>query len=387
MRHLLNKNVDKIEISGIRKISNKIDRSSDVVNLTFGQPNFPTPDYIKAAGMKAIEDDQTAYTETAGLYELRQAACDYVKELYDLSYNPEDEVIVTVGASEALDIAFRTILDEGSEVIMPAPVYVGYEPLVTLCNAKSVLVDTRDNGFKLNAQMIEENITDKTRCVMLPYPSNPTGSILTKEEIFEIGELLRDKDIFIIADEIYSELVYEDTHYSIGAVPGLKEKTIIINGVSKSHSMTGWRIGFAFAPAYLIDQFYAIHSFNTVCASTVGQYAATEALKQGVNREEIKSMKRDYKKRRDFVYNRLIEMGLDVNEPQGAFYIFPSIKKTGLSSEEFASRLLDEENIAVIPGSAFSKFGEGYIRISFAQSTEELQKGLDGIERFLSTFK
>lgn len=385
MHHLINKNVKNIEISGIRKISNMIDRSSDTVNLTFGQPNFPTPEYIKAAGMKAIQEDQTAYTETAGLYELRKAACDYVKDLYDLSYNPENEVIVTVGASEALDIAFRTILDEGSEVILPAPVFVGYEPLITLCNGVSVYADTRNNDFKISASLIEEKITDKTRCVMLPYPGNPTGAILTKEEILEIGELLKDKDIFIIADEIYSELIYGSTHFSIGAVPGLKDKTIIINGLSKSHSMTGWRIGFAFAPAYLIDQFYAIHSFNAICASTMSQYAAIEALRQGAHHEEILAMKREYEERKDYVYKRIKEMNLDVVEPQGAFYIFPSIEKTGMTSEEFAAKLLDQENVAVIPGSAFSEYGEGYIRISYAQSMDELEKGMDGIERFLSS--
>src|SRR5699024_5093554 len=308
------------------------------------------------------------------------------EDLYGLFYNPENEVIVTVGASEALDIAFRTILDEGSEVILPAPVYVGYEPLITLCNAKSVFVDTRENNFKMNASMIKEKITDKTRCIMLPYPSNPTGSILTKEELYEIGELVKDKDIFIIADEIYSELVYDDKHFSIGAVPGMKDKTIIINGVSKSHAMTGWRIGFAFAPAYLVDQFYAIHSFNVVCAGTIDQYAALEALQQGVDCEEIKQMKKEYKERKEYVYNRLQEMEIEVNNPQGAFYIFPFIKRTGLSSEEFAERLLEEENVAVIPGSAFSVYGEGYIRISYAQSMDTLEKGLDGIEAFLSRF-
>lgn len=385
MKHLLNKNVQNIEISGIRKISNMIDSSSDTVNMTFGQPDFPTPDYIKEAAIKALQEDYTDYTETAGLYELRQAACDYVNKLYGLDYDPNNEVIVTIGASEALDIAFRTILDEGSEVIMPAPVYVGYEPLVKLCNAKTVFVDTTKNNFKLNAAMIEEKLTDQTRCVMLPYPSNPTGTILTKEEVFEIGELLRGKDIFIIADEIYSELVYDGKHFSIGAVPGLKDQTIIINVLSKSHAMTGWRIGFAFAPSYLVDQFYAIHSFNAICATSFSQYASIEALRQGADHKEVVKMKEAYKNRRDFVYHRLKEMGLEVTKPQGAFYIFPSIKQTGMTSEEFSARLLEQENVAVIPGSAFSEYGEGYIRISYAQSMEELEKGMDGIERFLKS--
>ncbi|TQR18732.1 aminotransferase A [Psychrobacillus soli] len=387
MINLLNKNVKDIELSGIRKISNKIDRSPDIVNLTFGQPNFPTPDYIKTVGIKAIEENKTAYTETAGLFELRQAACDYVQNLYGLSYNPEDEVIITTGASEALDIAFRTILEEGSEVILPAPVYPGYDPLIKLCNGVSVFVDTTENDFKMTASLIEKHITDKTRCIVLPYPNNPLGSILTREEVLEIGQLLEDKKIFILADEIYSELVFDEEHFSIGSIPSLKDKTIIINGLSKSHSMTGWRIGFAFAPSYLIDQFYKVHSFNSVCASTISQYAAVEALKQGTFTEEIIAMKKEYKGRKDYAYNRLKKMELEVVEPKGAFYIFPSIKNTGLTSEDFAMKLLEQEKVAVIPGNAFSHFGEGYIRISFAQSMEELEKGLDGIERFLSSIK
>lgn len=387
MQHLLNENVKNIEISGIRKISNMIDNSSDTINLTFGQPDFPTPDYIKNAAIEALNNNHTDYTETAGLPELRQAACAYVDQLYGLKYDPESEVIVTVGASEALDIAFRTILDEGSEVIMPAPVYVGYEPLVKLCNAKTVYVDTRDTDFKMTAAMIAEKLTPNTRCVMLPYPSNPTGTILTKEEITEIAELLRGKDIFIIADEIYSELVYDEKHFSIGAVEGMKEQTIIINGLSKSHAMTGWRIGFAFAPSYLIDQFYAIHSFNAICATSFSQYASVEALKHGANREEIVMMKESYKERRDYVYTRLNEMGLTLNKPAGAFYAFPSIKHTGLTSEEFAERLLEEHDVALIPGSAFSEYGEGYIRISYASSMAQLVTGLDRIELFLTSLK
>lgn len=387
MKHLINKNVQNIEISGIRKISNMIEKTSDTINLTFGQPDFPTPDYIKNAGIEALNNNHTDYTETAGVFELRKAACDYVEKLYGLKYDPNSEIIVTVGASEALDIAFRTILDEGSEVIMPAPVYVGYEPLVKLCNAKTVYVDTRDNDFKMTAAMIEEKITDKTRCVMLPYPSNPTGTILTKEEVIEIAELLRGKDIFIIADEIYSELVYDDQHFSIGAVEGLKEQTIIINGLSKSHAMTGWRIGFAFAPAYLIDQFYAIHSFNAICATSFSQYASIEALKHGSDREEIVMMKESYKERRDYVYKRLKEMGLEISKPEGAFYAFPSIKKTGLTSEEFIERLLEEQDVAIIPGSAFSEYGEGYIRISYASSMDQLEVGMDRIEIFLKSLE
>jgi aminotransferase len=387
MINLVNNNVKEIEMSGIRKIANVMDKFPNAVNLTFGQPNFPTPEYIKAAGIKAIKENKTAYTETAGLYELRKAACDYVQDLYNLSYNPEDEVIITTGASEALDIAFRTILAEGSEVILPGPVYPGYEPLIRLCNAVPIFADTTGSNFKLTAALIEEKITDKTRCIVLPYPSNPIGAILSEEEILEIGKLLEDKNIFILADEIYSELVYDEKHFSIGSIPSLKNKTIIVNGLSKSHSMTGWRIGFIFAPPYLTEQMYKIHSYNSVCASTISQYAAIEALTQGTHREEIVAMKNEYKNRKDYVYQRLIDLDLEVVEPEGAFYIFPSIKKTGLTSTDFAEKLLHQEQVAVIPGSAFSEFGEGFIRISYAQSMKELEDGLDGIERFLTSIK
>lgn len=375
-------------MSGIRKISNKVDRSPNVTNLTFGQPNFSTPDYIKEAGIQAIKDGHTDYTETAGLLELRKAANQYMQRRYGVTYDPRDEIIVTVGASEALDLTFRTILEEGSEVIIPTPVYVGYEPLVQMCNGVSVYVDTTDNHFKMTADLIEKHLTDKTRAVMLPYPNNPMGSLLSKEEIIEIADLLTDKDIFIIADEIYSELNYEDQHFSIGSIDNVRDQTIVINGVSKSHAMTGWRIGFAFAPSYLMEEFWKIKSFNTICSPSVSQYAALAALEnEHESDENVKEMKEDYKKRRDYVYERLLQMNFDVELPKGAFYIFPSIKKIGISSMEFVERLLEEENVAVIPGSAFSKDGEGFIRISYAQSYEQLEKGLDGMERFLRKLK
>lgn len=384
MKHLLNKNVLNIEMSGIRKVANKVDRDPTVINLTFGQPNFSTPEYIKEAGIQAIKDNHTDYTETSGLVELREAACKYMNRLYGMNYDPYKEVIVTVGASEALDLTFRTILTEGVEVIIPTPVYVGYEPLVQMCNAKSVYVNTTENDFKLTADLLEKHITDKTRAVVLPYPNNPMGSLLTKSELMEIADLLAGTDIFIIADEVYSELNYEEKHFSIGAIEKVRNQTIVINGLSKSHAMTGWRIGFAFAPEYLIEEFNKIKSFNTVCATSISQYAAVAALENEIESDkEVQAMKEDYKKRRDYVYDRLVKMGLDVTLPQGAFYIFPSIKKTGLTSMEFVDRLLDEENVAVIPGSAFSDDGEGYIRISYAQSYEQLEEGLNRIEKFI----
>lgn len=384
MRHLLNKNVLNIEMSGIRKIANKVDRSPDVINLTFGQPNFNTPEYIKDAGIQAIKENHTSYTETAGLIELREAACNYMKRHYQLDYNPHKEAIVTVGASEALDITFRTILSEGSEVLIPTPVYVGYEPLVQMCNATSVYVNTTENNFKMTADLIEKYITDKTRAIVLPYPNNPMGSLLTKEELMDIADLLADKDIFIVADEIYSELCFSGDHFSIAAIDKVRNQTIVVNGVSKSHAMTGWRVGFAFAPNYLIEEFYKIKSFNTVCTTSISQYAAVAALENEQESDErVNEMKVDYQKRRDYVYDRLVKMNLDVVLPEGGFYIFPSIQKFGIDSLDFVYQLLEEENVAVIPGSAFSDDGEGFIRISFAQSIDQLEKGLDGLEKFL----
>ena len=388
MQHLLNKNVLDIEISGIRQVSNRVDGNPDVINLTFGQPNFATPDYIKEAGIQAIKNNHTGYTETAGLLELREVACDTMSRLYGLDYDPHDEVLVTVGASEALDITFRTILNDGLEVIVPTPVFVGYEPLIQMCNCKTVYVNTASNDFKLTAEMIEEHLTDKTRAIVLPYPNNPMGSLLSKEELEKIANLLADKDIFIVTDEVYSELNYVEDHASIANFEQVRDQTIVINGLSKSHAMTGWRIGFAFAPSYLIEQFYKVKSFNTVCATSISQHAAVAALENiSISNENVAAMKQDYQKRRDYVYDRLVNMGLDVTLPEGAFYIFPSIAHTGLESMEFVEKLLDEENVAVIPGSAFSVDGEGYIRISYAQAMEQLEKGMDGLERFLNRLK
>lgn len=385
MKKLINKNVSSIEMSGIRKIANRIDSDPNVVNLTFGQPNFNTPEYIKEAGIKAINDNYGGYTETAGLLELREEASRYFKKNYNLTYDAETEILITTGASEALDVAFRTILEPGSEVIIPAPVYPGYEPLIKMCEGISVLVDTSKTEFKITPEQIKENITDKTRCLVLPYPNNPMGSLLSESEIREIAEILKDKDIFVIADEIYSELNYDSKHFSIGSISEMKEKSIIINGLSKSHAMTGWRIGFLFAPSYLQDEFYKIHSFNTVCANTIGQYAGLEALRQGAEHEDVVFMRKDYENRKNYVFNRLKDMNLDVKEPQGAFYIFPSIVSTGLSSAEFAEKLLDDESVAIIPGDSFTEYGEGFIRISYAQSLETLEKGLDGIQRLLNS--
>jgi aminotransferase len=383
VEHLINQRVRDIEISGIRKFFNLVSHTNDMISLTIGQPDFPTPDHVKNAGIQAITDNFTTYTHNAGYQELRMAACDFIKNKYQLHYNPDNEVIVTMGASEAIDIAFRTILTEGNEVILPGPIYPGYEPLIRLCGAVPVYADIRDNQFRFTAEIISQYITEKTRCIVLPYPSNPTGVSLMESELKTIAELVKDKDIFILADEIYSELVYGEEHHSIASF--LREKTIVINGLSKSHSMTGWRIGFLFAPEYLTKHILKVHQYNVSCANSIAQKAAFEALTTGI--DDAIPMKREYEKRRDLVYSRFTEMGLPVIKPDGAFYFFVQIPDTiPLNSFDFSLKLVEEEKVAVVPGSAFSEYGEGYFRLSYACSFELLEEGLNRIERFLLKF-
>jgi aminotransferase len=385
MEHLINPRVRDIQISGIRRFFNRVMQYDDAISLTIGQPDFATPEHIKEAGKRAIEQNKTVYTPNAGLPELREAASRFLASRYGLSYNPENEIITTNGASEAIDITLRTILDAGSEVILPGPVYPGYEPIIKLCGAVPVYIDTTQNDFKISAKLLKEKLTAKTRCLILPYPSNPTGCIMDKQTIVEIAHLLEDRDIFVLSDEIYSELIYGAQHHSIAAINHMREKTIVINGLSKSHSMTGWRIGFTFAPVYLSEQMLKVHQYNSTCASSISQYAALEALTAGVN--DAEAMKDEYNQRRDYAYERLVSMGLDVVKPDGAFYIFPSIKKFGMNSLDFAVRLLEEARVAAVPGDAFSSFGEGYIRISYAYSRDILETGLNRLEGFISSLR
>ncbi|MFT4415207.1 aminotransferase A [Fredinandcohnia humi] len=380
MEHLLNNRVKQIEISGIRKFFNMVSEYQNVISLTIGQPDFYTPEHVKVAGKNAIDQNFTTYTHNAGYPELRKAAAQFLKAKYNLSYNFETEVITTVGASQAIDIAFRTILTEGSEVILPGPVYPGYEPLIRLCGATPVFVDTTKNGFRLTAELLEEKITEKTRCIVLPYPSNPTGVTLSAAELIEIASLVKGKDIFILSDEIYSELVFEGEHSSIAKF--IPEQTIVINGLSKSHSMTGWRIGFLFASEYLTKHMLKVHQYNVSCVSSISQKAAYEALTNGI--DDSNRMKEEYRKRRDYVYNRLVNMKLDVVKPNGAFYLFPSISQFGKSSFDFAMTLVKEAGVAFVPGSAFSDMGEGYVRLSYAYSLETLEEALDRLEGYLS---
>jgi aminotransferase len=381
MEHLLNPKIKEIQISGIRKISNMVSAIPDALTLTIGQPDFPTPRHIIEAGQRALEENKTVYTANPGLLELRQAAAAFVQKKYGLTYRADDEVIVTVGASEALDITLKTILTPGAEVLLPAPIYPGYEPLIRLCGGIPVYVDTRQHGFKLTAEILEPHLTPNTRCVLFCYPSNPTGRIMTPQELEQLAQLLGDKELFVISDEIYSELVYGERHRSIASFPAMRDKTIVINGLSKSHAMTGWRIGFAFAPAYISRHMVKAHQYNVTCASSISQYAALAALTAGA--DDALPMREAYKKRRDYVYDRLQSMGIELVKPEGAFYLFPSIQRFGLTSEQFAMRLLEEERVAVVPGDAFTPYGEGYVRISYAYAQDVLERALDRVERFV----
>ena len=384
MEHLIYKNLQKIELSGIRKFTNMLVDYPDAINLTIGQPDFPTPAHVKEAAKLAIDQNHTSYTPNAGIVDLRKAISAFYENQYGLSYNPQDEIIVTHGASGALTIALRTILAEGCEVVLSAPAYPGYIPLIELCGAIPVCVDTAATDFVLTADLIEKHITDKTRCVILPSPCNPVGTIIEDAELQKIADLLKDKEIFVISDEIYSELIYGKTHKSIASYEGMRHKTIVINGVSKSHSMTGWRIGYTLAPSYLTKEMTKLNGYYISCASSISQHAALAALTVGL--KDPVEMKKEYQARRDFVYNRLVAMGFDVVKPDGAFYIFPSIKKTGMKSFDFCINLLKEQELATVPGSAFSQFGEGYIRLSFAQPLEVLQEGMERLEKFMAKF-
>ncbi|MCO7125529.1 aminotransferase A [Sporolactobacillus shoreicorticis] len=384
MERLVNERVRAIRISGIRQFFNKVKDYPGAVSLTIGQPDFATPEHVKNAGKAAIDQNKTTYTANAGLLELRQAISDYVADKYDLHYESESEIITTVGASEAIDLAFRTLLEPGDEVILPGPAYPGYAAPITLAGGVPVYIDTRETGFKMTADQIASHLTDKTKAVILPYPSNPTGCVLSKAEVAAIANVLEDKSVFVVSDEIYSELIYGQEHVSIAAFPGMKEKTLVINGLSKSHAMTGWRMGYILADKPIADQLIKVHQYGISCITSITQYAAIEALTVGKN--DAEPMRKAYKGRLDYVISRLEAMGMDVVHPTGAFYVFPSIKKFGLSSEEFALQLLDKERLAAVPGSAFSSYGEGYLRLSYAYSMDVLKDGLDRLERFVARF-
>lgn len=382
MARTINPLIEQQEPSGIRKIFSRTLQTPGAINLTIGQPDFDTPEHIKAAGIEAIKNNHTAYTPNPGLPELRKEVAAFFREKYNVHYNPSDEILITTGASEAIDVTFRTILAPGDEVILPAPIYVAYEPLIQLAGSVPVFVDTSKTGFKATVEALAAAVTDKTKAVLFNYPSNPTGVTYSPEEIAELAAWAETQDFFVITDEIYSENVFGGTHASMAAYGTMRDRTIVVHGLSKSHSMTGWRVGFLLAPAWLTLEFQKVHMFNVVCATTISQYAAIEALRHGRNDSHM--MNAAYIERRDYVYDRLVNMGLEVIKPNGAFYIFPKIPQGFASSEQFAFEMLDEAGVAVVPGSAFTKYGEGYIRISYAYSMDVLKQGLDRMAKFVN---
>lgn len=381
MLNKINQRVIPIEIPGIRHFSNQVVEMDNGVNLTIGEPDFPTPANVKQAGIQAIEGNQTGYSHNAGMLEVREAAAAFFEDTYQCSYNPEKEVLITNGASEALDSTLRTILAAGNEVILTAPVYSAYASLIELNGGKVVYLDTSSNQFKPDPAKLESLITDKTKAIILNYPSNPTGATLDEAETTALVNILKQYEIFVISDEIYSENTYHQKHVSFASYNSLRNQLFLVHGLSKSHAMTGWRIGFLLGPAHLIEQVLKVHLNNSICASLPSQYAAIEALSN--SRKSPETMNEAYIERRNFVTKRLQEMGLSVTKPNGAFYIFPSIEQFGLASYDFANQLLHSKQVAVVPGSSFSPYGEGFIRISYANSMDQLSEAMNRLEAFL----
>ncbi len=378
--------VQDIKPSGIRKFFDILDEIKDVVSLTVGQPDFATPWHIREAGIESLERGKTYYTSNSGLMDFRTAVCEYLERRFGLSYDPASEVICTVGGSEAIDMAMRAVIAPGDEVIVVEPSYVCYEPLARLAGGVPVIINTvLEDKFKLTPEQLRSAITPKTKLLILPYPNNPTGGIMTKEELEKIADVLRGTNILVLTDEIYGELTYGRRHFSFAALPGMKERTIFVSGFSKSYAMTGWRLGYACAPKEIMKQMVKLHQYAIMCAPTTSQYAGIEALRNGD--EDIEYMKEAYDQRRKLIYNGLCAMGLDSFEPEGAFYIFPNIGKFGMTSEEFCEKLLYSKHVAIVPGTAFGASGEGFARISYAYSVDHINKALSRMEEFIKEIK
>lgn len=386
MKYSLSKTVESIEPSGIRKFFDIVSEMKDAISLGVGEPDFDTPWHIRDEGIYALEKGKTFYTSNAGLKELRCEISNYLKRTQNITYNPMHEILVTVGGSEAIDIGLRAIINPGDEVIIPQPSYVSYVPCAVLAGAKPVIIDLKaENDFRLTPQELESAITNKTKVLILPYPNNPTGAIMEKDDLEAIAKIIKEKDILVMSDEIYSELTYKGKHVSIASIEGMQERTLLINGFSKSYAMTGWRLGYACAPEPLIKQMTKIHQFAIMCAPTTSQYAAVEAIKNGD--EDVELMRRAYNQRRRFLLHEFKEMGLECFEPYGAFYVFPCIKEFGMTSEEFATKFLEEEKVAAVPGTAFGKSGEGYLRISYAYSMDNLKIALERLKNFVNKLR
>jgi len=382
---LADKIVD-IKPSGIRKFFDIVSEMKDAISLGVGEPDFDTPWRIRDEGIYSLEKGKTFYTSNAGLKELRTEITKYIKRTQGVSYDPLKEVLVTVGGSEAIDLALRAMINPGEEVLIPQPSYVSYEPCAILADAKPVIIELKEeNEFRLTAQELRDAITDKTKVLILPFPNNPTGAIMEKADLEAIAEVILEKDIFVISDEIYSELSYKENHVSIVSLPGMQERTVLINGFSKAYAMTGWRLGYACAPALIMEQMTKIHQFAIMCAPTTSQYAAVEALRNGD--DDVAAMRESYNQRRRFLMHAFKEMGLKCFEPYGAFYVFPCIKEFGMTSDEFAERLLKEEKVAVVPGTAFGDCGEGFLRISYAYSLENLKIAMEKIAAFIGRLR
>lgn len=381
MRNPLNPAVVGIKPSGIRKFFDIVHDMKDAISLGVGEPDFATPYHIREEGIYSLEKARTHYTGNAGLPELRKEITNFLNRRYGLSYDPMKETIVTVGGSEAIDLAIRAMVCPGDEVIIPQPCYVSYEPCVILTQGVPVTVCLKEEDeFRLTGKDLRAAITDKTKLLVLPFPNNPTGAVMTETDLKEIAEICVEKDIVVLSDEIYSELTYGMKHVSIASFPGMRERTIVINGFSKGHAMTGWRLGYACGPEEIIRQMTKIHQFAIMCAPTMSQYAAIEALRNGD--EDVAMMRDSYDKRRRFVVHELRDMGLPCFEPYGAFYVFPCIREFGMTSEEFATKLLMEQKVAIVPGTAFGDCGEGFLRISYAYSLENLKKALGRLRIF-----
>ncbi len=381
MKYPLSKVITEIKPSGIRKFFDIVLEMDDVISLGVGEPDFDTPWHIRDEGIYSLEKGKTFYTSNSGLKALKQEIAKYLFEKQNLDYDYNSEILVTVGGSEAIDLCFRAMLDSGDEVLIPEPSYVSYSPCAVLAGGKPVFINLKaENEFKLTPQEILEKITDKTKILVLPFPNNPTGSILNKKELEEIAKVIIEKDLYVLSDEIYSALTYTDKHVSIAEIPGMKERTILVNGFSKAFAMTGWRLGYACAPRVILEQMTKIHQFAIMCAPTTSQYAAIEALKNGD--KDVEMMKEAYNGRRRFLMHSFKEMGLECFEPFGAFYVFPCIKEFGMTSEEFAIKFLKEEKVAVVPGTAFGSSGEGFIRISYAYSLDTLKTAMERLKRF-----
>lgn len=386
MRNPLADKVVQVKPSGIRKFFDIVSEMKDAISLGVGEPDFDTPWHIRDEGIYSLEKGKTFYTSNAGLKELKVEITKYIERTQNVSYDADHEVIVTVGGSEAIDLALRAMINPGEEVLIPQPSYVSYEPCAIMADAVPVIIELKEeNEFRLTADELRNAITEKTKILVLPFPNNPTGAIMEKEDLEEIAEIIREKDIFVISDEIYAELTYKGKHVSIVSLPGMKERTVLINGFSKSYAMTGWRLGYACAPKEIMEQMIKIHQFAIMCAPTTSQYAAVEALRNGD--DDVASMRESYNQRRRFLMHTFKEMGLKCFEPYGAFYVFPCIKEFGMTSDEFAERLLAEEKVAVVPGTAFGDCGEGFLRISYAYSLENLKIALEKIDHFITRLR